>query len=266
MPDPLLLVLLGWLIVFAAMTALWFYQLRTGDSAIVDVAWASGVGLLALLYALRTTGDNRLRKALVMAVVLVWATRLSLYVWVRFRSMPDGRYDAMKEKWGERAQPRMFLFYQFQAVACLLFSLPMLAAILNPNPICWLDYLGVALGVLAIGGESLADWQLHRFRKNAANKGTVCREGLWNYSRHPNYFFEWLHWWAYVLFSISYPLGWLTILGPMAMLFFILRVTGIPPSEQQALKSRGDAYRDYQKTTNAFFPWFPKRSVQAQGS
>ena len=260
MPNPLLLILLGWIAVASAMTGLWLYQRRTGDSGIVDVAWAAGVGTLAAIYAMRTPSEVGLRKTLVMFVVLFWAARLSLYVWVRVRGMPeDGRYHAMKEKWGEQAQARMFLFYQFQALACLLFSLPMLIAILNPQPIGWLDYLGVAIALLAIAGESLADWQLHRFRKQSANQGQVCRDGLWNFSRHPNYFFEWLHWWAYVLFSITYPLGWLNILGPLAMLFFILRVTGIPPTEAQAIKSRGDAYREYQKTTSAFFPWFPKQ-------
>jgi len=105
--------------------------------------------------------------------------------------------------------------------------------------------------------EAISDLQLHRFRQQPENKGEVCRVGFWNYSRHPNYFFEWLHWWTYVLLAITAPLGWLTILAPVAMWFFLNRVTGIPHTEIQAIKSRGDKYRNYQQTTNAFFPWFP---------
>ena len=120
------------------------------------------------------------------------------------------------------------------------------------------DFVAIAVWVIAIAGESIADRQLDNFRNNPSNKGQVCKDGLWYYSRHPNYFFEWLHWWTYVLFAITYPLGWLSILAPALMLFFILKVTGIPPTEKQALKSRGERYREYQRTTNAFFPWFPK--------
>ncbi|HEX5550019.1 MAG TPA: DUF1295 domain-containing protein, partial [Nitrospira sp.] len=97
-----------------------------------------------------------------------------------------------------------------------------------------------------------------RFRGKSWNHDRVCREGLWYYSRHPNYFFEWLHWWAYVVMAIGAP-GWpLTLIGPVAMGWALLRVTGIPLAEQQALTSKGEDYREYQRTTNAFVPWFPK--------
>jgi steroid 5-alpha reductase family enzyme len=122
----------------------------------------------------------------------------------------------------------------------------------------------LAIGVLSIAGESLADWQLSRFRSQAANRGQVCNHGLWRYSRHPNYFFEWLHWWAYVCFAISnWPWGCLTLLGPLTMWYLITRVTGIPPTEAQSLKSRGEAYRRYQQTTSPFFPWFPRNQPKA---
>jgi steroid 5-alpha reductase family enzyme len=153
----------------------------------------------------------------------------------------------------------MFRFYQLQAVGVVLFALPILIALRNPQPLTWIDWLGLAIGVLCIAGESLADWQLSRFRSQPANRGQVCNHGLWRYSRHPNYFFEWLHWWAYVCFAISnLPWGGLTILGPLTMWYLITRVTGIPPTEAQSLKSRGEAYRRYQQTTSPFFPWFPR--------
>ena len=134
----------------------------------------------------------------------------------------------------------------------------MLIGAQNESPIGWIDYLGIVVWCLAIAGESLADYQLHQFRQQENTRGQVCQTGLWYYSRHPNYFFEWLHWWSYVCLAITGSWGWLTIFAPLSMLYFILKVTGIPPTEKQALKSRGEAYRRYQQTTSAFFPWFPK--------
>jgi steroid 5-alpha reductase family enzyme len=108
--------------------------------------------------------------------------------------------------------------------------------------------------MVALTGESIADRQLARFRASPSNRGKVCREGLWRYSRHPNYFFEWFHWWAYAWLAVGSPLWWLPILGVVVMYLFLTRVTGVPPTEAQAIRSRGDAYREYQRTTNAFFP------------
>jgi steroid 5-alpha reductase family enzyme len=119
----------------------------------------------------------------------------------------------------------------------------------------------VAVAVLALGGEAIADAQLSRFRRDPANRGTVCRTGLWRYSRHPNYFFEWVHWWAYVLIGIAAPWGWLALFGPALMLLFLFKITGIPPTEARALESRGDAYREYQRTTSVFVPWPPRRET-----
>lgn len=170
----------------------------------------------------------------------------------------DGRYQTLKENWGSAAQFRMFWFYQLQAAGSLLFALPMLIAAGGTSPFGLVDSAGVLIWLVAIAGELTADRQLSRFRANPVHKGQVCREGLWNYSRHPNYFFEWLHWWAYVCLALSAPWGWLTLFGPILMLHFIINVTGIPPTEAQALKSRGDAYREYQRTTSAFFPWLPR--------
>lgn len=256
------MVLIGWTGIILMMCGLWVLQKRTGDSGIVDVAWATGVGGLGLFYAIAFEGGQIGRKAMVVIVALVWAARLSLFVFSRVKKLPeDGRYKTLKENWGAEAQWRMFRFYQMQGLGCVLFSIPMLLAVMNPSDISWLDYLGLAVGVLAVLGEAISDRQLNRFRLVPGNKGEVWQNGLWKFSRHPNYFFEWLHWWAYVLFSVTYAMGWITIIGPMAMFWFITRVTGIPLTEEQAIKSRGDKYRNYQNTTNSFFPWFPRQSV-----
>jgi steroid 5-alpha reductase family enzyme len=153
----------------------------------------------------------------------------------------------------------MFGYFQLQAIAVAAFSLPFLVVIQNPRPpFGFWELGGLLLWIIAVSGEATADWQLARFRAKHWNHDRVCREGLWYYSRHPNYFFEWLHWWTYVVMAIGAP-GWpLTCIGPIAMGWALLNVTGIPLAEQQALTSKGEDYREYQRTTNAFVPWFPK--------
>ena len=107
-------------------------------------------------------------------------------------------------------------------------------------------------------GEAVADAQLTAWKRDPKNRGVTCRVGLWACSRHPNYFFEWLTWIAYALVATATPMGWLGWIPAGLMLFFILKVTGIPPTEAQARKSRPD-YADYQREVSAFVPWFPRR-------
>ena len=257
--SPYLMIFIGYLCMAIVMLTLWQFQKRSGDAGIVDVAWGLGVAAITVLFALGTEQGNQSRRLAVAAVAIVWAVRLSGYVLRRVLTLPeDGRYQTLKEQWGAAAQPKMLQFYQMQAAASVLFALPMLIAMRSEVPWNGWDTLGCIIGLVAIAGESLADWQLSSFRAKSENKGKVCQDGLWRYSRHPNYFFEWIHWWAYVCFARYAPWGWLTLLFPLAMYYFVTQKTGIPPTEEQALKSRGEAYRQYQRTTNAFFPWFPK--------
>ena len=252
--------LLGWLAMSAAMAGLWWYQSRKGDAGIVDVAWGLGVGLLGTLFCwLSDQGDSH-RRLLLAALVLTWSLRLSTHIAARLRRMPeDGRYQNLRQEWGVDAQKKLFGFFQLQALWSVLFALPILMAATNPSPFPRpTDWAGLALWLLAVAGESLADSQLQRFRMDPANRGQVCRIGLWRYTRHPNYFFEWLHWWVYPLLAVGAPGGGFALAGPVVMYWFLTRVTGIPPTEAQALRSRGDAYREYQATTNSFFPWWPR--------
>ena len=101
-------------------------------------------------------------------------------------------------------------------------------------------------------------YQLQGFKKDPANRGKTCRAGLWSYSRHPNYFFEWLIWVSFFIFASASPYGWISIVCPVLIFYFLFKVSGIPATEAQALRTKGDDYRDYQRTTSAFFPWFPK--------
>lgn len=253
--------LLGWLVAALLMVGMFAIQKRIGDAGVVDIAWSLGVVGVVILYAQLVSWDLP-RTWLVVAVTALWGLRLSLHVFIRFLTMkPDGRYEKLKEEWGTQADRRMFRFYQMQAIGILIFSIPPLISLVNPNSITWLDYVAVGLAIIGVAGEGLADWQLTQFRRKPDNKGQVFQAGLWRYSRHPNYFFEWLYWWCFVAFSVNWaPWGWLTLLGPFFMWYFLTQVTGIPHTESQALRTRGHAYREYQRTTNAFFPWFPKAS------
>ena len=244
------------------MTLAWAVQRRTGDAGIVDVAWAGGIGMLACAYALTGSGLGE-RQLLVGLLGATWSLRLASYLFIdRIRAdAEDGRYQMLRQRWAERAPFYFFLFFQAQALLVIVFSLPFFLAVQNPAPLSLWDGLGLALFAIALLGESLADRQLGHFRRAPQNHGQTCRTGLWRYSRHPNYFCEWLHWWTYVPIAFSAPWGMLSLAGPIAMLYLLFFVTGIPYTEKQALKSRGDDYRAYQKSTSAFFPWFPRKEA-----
>lgn len=252
----------GFLLASLLLVVLFLVQRRTGNAGIADAGWTSGMVFLSIWYALWLAPHN-LRTAVIAGLAAVWALRLTHHIlYYRVIGKPeDGRYQAMREYWGDSAQRNFFLFFQGQALVAFLFSLPILAALLAPREVfnLW-DYVGLAIWLIAVGGESLADHQLETFRADPAHKGKTCRNGLWRYSRHPNYFFEWIHWWAYVAFAIGHPAWAATLLGPVIMILFLFKFTGIPYTENQALKSRGDDYRNYQKTTSVFVPWFPGKS------
>ena len=242
------------------MALLWYVQKLTQDASIVDAVWTAGVGGSGLLFALSADGSFK-RRMLFLAVVGVWSLRLMLYVLFNrvIGKKEDGRYRQLRTEWGANAQRNFFLFFQAQAIFVLCFAVPFGPVVFNIDPnLDAFSIAGAIVGFGAILGESIADAQLARFRANAANKGKTCRAGMWGYSRHPNYFFEWLHWFAYVLMGVGGPDWWLTVFGPIVMLVFLFRLTGIPHTEKQALASRGDDYRDYQNKVSAFIPWFHK--------
>jgi len=237
----------------------WLVQLRTRNAGIVDAIWAACMAGAALFYA--TVGDGSLIARLGVAMLGgLWGFRLCLHILARvLTENEDGRYRYLREHWHDH-QGKFFAFFQGQALLTALFSLPFYAVAQNQKAglTVWC-ILGIAIWLVSIGGESIADLQLSHFRHDPAHRGKTCRDGLWRFSRHPNYFFEWLHWFSYVFLAIGTPLPvWLlSLLGPVLMLVSLCWITGIPFVEAQALRSRGDDYRDYQRTTSAFLPWFP---------
>ncbi|HMS15752.1 MAG TPA: DUF1295 domain-containing protein [Planctomycetota bacterium] len=245
----------------------WLHQLGRSKAGMVDAAWALGVAAIGVFFALTADGNGE-RKQLVALIIGLWGLRLGLMLLFRVLRLPeDGRYVRMIEAFGENARRNLFFFHLLQASWIVLFALsPLFAASAGYHPIGMWDQIGLAIAALAVLGEGLADRQLAHFREQPKNKGKVCNVGLWNWSRHPNYFFEWVFWWSFVAIGWNGPYGIWTLLGPAIMFAFLYRVTGIPFTEQQALRSRGEAYREYQRTTSAFFPWPPRRSPPSAGS
>lgn len=236
---------------------------RIDNYGIVDIAWSYAFGAIAVFYALLGPGWPA-RRALIAALTLVWSLRLGTHLHVRVMGhhpVEDGRYRQLRKDWAVGFTRKMFWFFQMQAASVVLLGLAPLLAALNPAPAFHpLELAGAALWLVAVLGEAVADAQLAAFKRDPARRAGVCDVGLWRYSRHPNYFCEWLIWVSFALFALGSPHGWAALLGPAGILYLLLRVTGIPMTEEQSLRSRGDAYRRYQQTTSAFVPWFPRRA------
>jgi len=257
---PLPLVVIAYLVMVAVMAGLWVLHLRIRNASVADVGWCAGLIVVVLWYATQADGEVE-RKVLVTILVVLYAGRLGFYILLNrvIGKQEDARYRRLRKQWGSSETVRMFGYFQLQALAVAAFSLPFLVLLKNPRPpFALIELVGLLIWIVAVCAEGMADWQLACFRARSLNHDRVCRDGLWYFSRHPNYFFEWLHWWAYVVMGVGTPGWFLTWIGPVGMGWALLKVTGIPWAERQAIVSRGEDYREYQRTTSAFIPWFPK--------
>lgn len=245
----------------AVMLLVWLWAYRIRNAGVVDIFWAFNFSIIAIVLALTSNGLPA-RILMVCALVFIWSMRLGVYLLLRVGShleQEEGRYRKLREEWSPNANLRFFFFFQMQALSNIYLSIPFFLACFNTAPtIGVLEYIGMAVWAISLIGEGVADSQLKKFKSNPDNKGKVCNTGLWNYSRHPNYFFESMIWVGYFFIALTGPYGWLAILSPATILFLVLRLTGIPMTEEQSLRSKGDAYREYQRTTSAFIPWFKK--------
>ena len=261
----ILLVALAGIALSLLMTAAWTLQRRTGNTGWVDVVWSFGVGGVGFVGSLLPLDNEwpQWRQFLVAGLAAAWCLRLGLHIASRTRATGDDpRYRALIEQWGAEASRRMFVFLQAQAAVGSILELSIILAAHNPDSNLRLqDLFGLAMFAVAISGEAIADRQLRAFRANPGQRSQVCDVGLWRWSRHPNYFFEWVSWLAYPIIAIDFsgrnPLGWLAIAAPVFMYWTLVYVSGIPPLEEHMLRSRGEQFRAYQKRTSAFFPWPP---------
>jgi steroid 5-alpha reductase family enzyme len=256
------LLLLATLLAAFLMAATFAVARRIDNYSIVDVAWSANFTPIAWLYAALAPGYLP-RRLLVAGLVTLWSLRLALHLHRRIAAqhpVEDGRYQELRRAWTGRLATRFFLFFQAQGLLNALLSIPFLLACLDRRgPLDAKDAAGASLFAVALAGEAAADRQLARWKRDPARRGGVCDVGLWGLSRHPNYFFEWLVWVAFALLAVRAPWGAGAVFAPLLMLYFLLSVTGIPATEAQALRSRGEAYRDYQRRVSAFFPWRPRR-------
>lgn len=251
--------LLSWAAVAVIMALIWLWALKLKNNGIVDIFWAFNFLVIAQI-TWQLADGLPLRVALVCGIVSLWSLRLGIYLLIRVGAHlreEEGRYKQLRTEW---SNAKFFIFYQMQAFSNVMLSLPFFIIALNPAPsLSMLEYAGAGLWLLSIIGEGVADWQLQHFKRDAANKGKVCQYGLWNYSRHPNYFFQLLIWISVFILALSSPYGWIAIICPLSIGYLIFKVTGIPMTEEQAVRSKGEAYKAYQRSTSAFIPWFKKQ-------
>ncbi len=243
------------------MFFIWRWAKRIGNAGVVDIFWAFNFPLVALILFLLSEGWLP-RRIMICGMVIIAGLRLTFHLGsrvLRHLDEEEGRYKELRKSWAPKANSKFFWFFQAQAVSNVLLAIPFFIATNNIDLFFsgW-EIAGFIIWLIAVVGEAVADGQLARFKKDPASKGKVCSVGLWNYSRHPNYFFEWLMWVSYLIFALGSPYGWLAVISPLIILYLLLRVTGIPATEEQSLRSKGEAYRAYQKTTSAFIPW-PKK-------
>ena len=246
-----------------ALSAAWLVVRWKGDGGWTDVVWALSVGLIGTGAALwPAEGAQSSRQGLAAVLVAVWGLRLAAYLAVRTigASAPDPRYEDFKKKWGGWGFAA-WRFLMVQAATVVVLVVSVRAAAIRPAAgLDWRDGLAVLIVLIAVAGEAAADRQMAAFRRNPANRGKVADTGLWAWSRHPNYFFEWLVWlaWPAMALDLFRPDSWPTLAGAILMWWLLNHVSGVPMLEAQMLRSRPEAYRRYQARVSRFFPLPPR--------
>ena len=252
-----------WFTVLPAMLALglvaWAIATLRRNAGLVDIFWSLFFLLAAIGYAMSSAWIG-LRAPLVLALVAIWSMRLALYLAARnWNAEEDHRYRAIRARNDPGfAWKSLYLVFGLQAVLAWVIAAPLAGSFLSTEPLGLVSWVGAALACAGVACEALADAQLARFKANPDHAGKVMDQGLWRYSRHPNYFCEWLLWFSYVALAATSVWWPVALIVPVVLLLLLLMVTGIPYTEKRALASRGDDYRAYQRSTSPFIPWFPR--------
>jgi len=228
--------------------------------SLIDVFWTFTFSFIALAFGL--SQKTSAAQWIFYAMVLVWSLRLGFHILVRLISHfpnEDARYVELRKKWAGSFGIKFGAFFAVQGISIIFLSIPLILVAVDYD----LEFgvmQRIALGLWLIGviGEALSDFQLRTFKKKSENAGQVCEVGFWRYSRHPNYFCEWLIWCAIGLFALNAPFGFVGLVAPATMYYLLNYVSGVPLAEAQSVKSKGSLYIDYQHRVNRFFPGRPK--------
>ncbi len=247
------------IVIAIALFLLWLLSLKLKDASIVDIFWGLGFAMVAVTTYLATDGFAG-RKQLITALTIIWGVRLAWHIGSRnIGKGEDYRYRAMRKKLGARF-PLISLFSVFllQGALMWLISLPLQAAQIpaQPDRLTVWDYAGLLVWIAGFLFEAVGDLQLRRFKSNPANKGKLMDQGLWAFTRHPNYFGDALLWWGFYLIACAAG-AWWTVFSPALMTFLLLKVSGVAMLERSLTKTKPE-YEAYARRTNAFLPWFPK--------
>lgn len=246
------LILIVYCALFIHMCLIWCVYRYLKNPSVVDVGWASGLTLCGLIYLFANPITSR---SFILGLLLVlWGGRLGIYLWyTRIRvGYVDKRYKKLSDHWKIAKPLGYFLNFQLQGLLIMIIAIPWyFCGISAINSLSMIDYFGILLAVLSLIGETMADHQLQQYKKSPS--GAVCTIGLWCYSRHPNYFFEWLVWCAFSLFGFTHNYGFIGLISPVILYLIMTQITG-PMTEAGSIESRGQAYINYQKTTPMFFP------------
>ena len=247
--------------IFAAMAALWLLSLALRNASIVDVAWGLGFAGVSVLAAVAGGGYGG-RRVFVAVLTCAWGVRLGSYIFLRNRGTgEDPRYQAMRLRSGDRFW--WFSFFQvfvLQGALMWLISVPLVASATaqQPDHLAPTDIIGMLVFLIGLACEATGDWQLARFKKDPANRGQVMDQGLWRYTRHPNYFGDATAWWGLFIIAAGTTNGYWTVLSPLLMTFLLVRVSGVALLERSQTRTK-PAYADYIASTSPFLPWFPRR-------
>ena len=244
------------------MMLVWLWAYRIENAGVVDIFWAFNFTIISAIVWVLANGFEE-RKNIVCLLAALWSLRLGIYLLIRVSSHlkeEEGRYKQLRKEWTPNPDLKFFIFFQMQALSNIFLATPFFILAMNTAPeLSILEKMGAGMWFISIIGEGISDWQLKKFKGNPENKGKVCQYGLWNYSRHPNYFFQLMIWISVFTFSLTTPYGWISIICPLTIGYLIFKVTGIPMTEEQSIRSKGDLYKEYQRTTSVFVPWFKKK-------
>lgn len=239
------------------MTAAWLVHLKYKNGSLGDIPWCFGN---ILFFAMLTEVNHNWSPAhfVILGMICFWSLRQGIYLTKRIFRDPydeDGRFRKIRNDIKNHEGLWFFAMFQFQAVLQVILSSCYIVcardSALSLGPI---QIIAIVLFSISSVLQTVADNQLAQFSKDPNNKKLVCKVGLWRYSRHPNYFFEWCIWLSFAIFASNSPMALLAYLSPLTIYIVLTQMSGVKLSEEVSLSKRGDSYREYMKETSSFFP------------